>query len=383
MSAVRQNQPVAKSGIDTIALVNELGPRFAARAAEHDASDAFVAENYAELKGRGAFAAGIPEELGGGGASYPELCAMLGALARYCSSTALALSMHTHLVASVVWRWRRDPQAVEGLLRRIVNERLVLISTGASDWLNGSGRAERVDGGWRVNARKIFGSGVPAGDFLITGAVCDDPETGATVLQFPLSLKANGVRILDTWYVMGMRATGSHDVAIEDAFVPDTAISGRRPQGKWHLLMHVAATNAFPIVYSVYLGISEAARDLAIQRTRERGRSDADVCYLVGEMENELATARLAHADMVKTAATAEPGAETTNRIMIGRTLVGRAAIRTVEKAMEVVSGAALYRNIGLERLFRDVQGARYHPLQEKAQHRYAGRMALGLDIDG
>jgi alkylation response protein AidB-like acyl-CoA dehydrogenase len=147
--------------------------------------------------------------------------------------------------------------------------------------------------------------------------------------------------------------------------------------------MHVAATNAFPIVYSVYLGISEAARDLAIQRTRERGRSDADVCYLVGEMENELATARLAHADMVKTAATAEPGAETTNRIMIGRTLVGRAAIRTVEKAMEVVSGAALYRNIGLERLFRDVQGARYHPLQEKAQHRYAGRMALGLDIDG
>jgi alkylation response protein AidB-like acyl-CoA dehydrogenase len=100
-------------------------------------------------------------------------------------------------------------------------------------------------------------------------------------------------------------------------------------------------------------------------------------------MENELATARLAHADMVKTAATAEPGAKTTNRIMIGRTLVGRAAIRTVEKAMEVVSGAALYRNIGLERLFRDVQGARYHPLQEKAQHRYAGRMALGLDIDG
>jgi acyl-CoA dehydrogenase len=47
------------------------------------------------------------------------------------------------------------------------------------------------------------------------------------------------------------------------------------------------------------------------------------------------------------------------------------------------VSGAALYHSTGLERLFRDVQGARYHPLQEKAQQRYAGRMALGLDIDG
>jgi hypothetical protein len=53
--------------------------------------------------------------------------------------------------------------------------------------------------------------------------------------------------------------------------------------------MHVAATNVFQIVYSVYLGIAEAARDLAIQRTRERERGNTDVCYLVGEMENELA----------------------------------------------------------------------------------------------
>jgi alkylation response protein AidB-like acyl-CoA dehydrogenase len=122
---------------------------------------------------------------------------------------------------------------------------------------------------------------------------------------------------------------------------------------------------------------------LAVQRTRERGRDDADTCSLIGEMENELTIARLAHADMVATAATAEPGSESTNRIMTGRTLVGRAAIRTVDRAMEVMGGAALYRNTGLERLFRDVQGVRYHPLQEKVQHRYAGRMALGLDIDG
>ena len=383
MSVIRQSAAPIETPADWVKLIREFGPHFAARATEHDANDTFVAENYDELKAHGVFAVGIPAELGGGDASYPELCEMLRELARFCGSTALALAMHTHLVATIVWRWRRDPQAVEGLLRRVVNERLVLISTGASDWLNGSGKAERVEGGWRVTARKIFGSGVPAGDYLITGAVCDDPETGATVLHFPLSLKADGVHILDTWRVMGMRATGSHDVSIEDAFVPDMAISGWRPQGKWHLLMHVAVFNAFPLVYGVYLGIAEAARDLAIQRTRERGRNDADICYLVGEMENELATARLGHADMVVAAATGEPGAEATNRIMIGRTLVGRASIRTVEKAMEVVSGAALYRNVGLERLFRDVQGARYHSLQEKAQHRYTGRLPLGLNIDG
>lgn len=266
MSAVRQNPSSTRSGVDLIALISELGPRFAARAAEHDASESFVAENYAELKECDVFAAGIPGELGGGGAPYPEVCDALRVLAQYCSSTALALAMHTHLVAAIVWRWRRDPQAVEAFLRRVVNERLVLISTGASDWLNGTGKAERVEGGWRVNARKIFGSGVPAGDFLMTGAVCNDPEAGATVLHFPLSLKAAGVRVLDTWHVLGMRATGSHDVAIEGAFVPDSAISARRPQGKWHLLLHLAVMIAWPIVYGVYLGTAEAARDLTVRR---------------------------------------------------------------------------------------------------------------------
>jgi acyl-CoA dehydrogenase len=90
----------------------------------------------------------------------------------------------------------------------------------------------------------------------------------------------------------------------------------------------------------------------------------------------------MALADMVDCAATWEPGAETTNRIMIGRTLVARAAIATVEKAMEVAGGASFFRAAGLERLFRDVQGARFHRPQERAQLRFSGRLALGLDID-
>lgn len=66
----------------------------------------------------------------------------------------------------------------------------------------------------------------------------------------------------------------------------------------------------------------------------------------------------------------------------IGETVAGRAAIRTVEAAMELASGAGFYRDLGLERLFRDVQGARYHPLRGSAQLTYAGRVALGLDVN-
>ena len=73
------------------------------------------------------------------------------------------------------------------------------------------------------------------------------------------------------------------------------------------------------------------------------------------------------------------PSAETVNEVMIGRTLVARHAINAVELAMELAGGASFYRKTGLERRFRDIQGARFHPLQAGPQARYAGAVALGL----
>ena len=365
---------------DWPAVMRELGPRFAARAAAHDAADTFVSENYADLKTHKVFSAGVPTELGGAGASHAELCSMLQVLARFCGSTALALSMHTHQVATNAWRWRHEGAPVEPMLRRVAAEELVLISSGGSDWLAGSGTAERCEGGYRVKARKIFASGCPSGQMFITSAVEQDPERGPTVLHFPVPLGGDGVTITDTWHTLGMRGTGSHDVLI-DVFVPEASVGVRRPQGTWHPLFHTIYMVAFPLIYAVYTGIAEGARDLALREAMKK-REDAYVVSLVGEMENELATTRMALASMIQ-AATGRPGPETTNTVLIGRTLVGRSAIRTVEKAMEVTGGAAFFRSLGLERMFRDVQAARYHPLQEKPQLRYTGRLALGLDVNG
>src|SRR5215510_14971478 len=218
---------------DWVAVARQLGPTFAARAAAHDANDTFVADNYAELKQHKVFSAGVPTELGGGGASHAELCAMLRELAHACGSTALALSMHTHLLAATVWRWRQG-QPVEPLLKRIAAEETVLISSGGSDWLDSSGKAEKVDGGFRVTARKIFSSGCPMGDLLVTSAVYDDPQDGPTALHFPVAFMAEGVTIMDNWRTLGMRGTGSHDTVLDGVFVPESAVSLRRPKGKWH-----------------------------------------------------------------------------------------------------------------------------------------------------
>jgi alkylation response protein AidB-like acyl-CoA dehydrogenase len=368
--------------IDWLSRAAEIAKDIAADAPLHDAEDSFVAGGFARLKADGFFKAMAPTEFGGGGVEVGEMCAVIRRLGAACGSTALAFAMHSHLVAVAAWRWRHQNAPTEGLLKRVANEDLVLVSTGGSDWLPSGGVAVKVEGGFKVSGRKPFSSGCPAGDLMSTSAVYDDPEAGPTVLHFAVPMKAPGVKVLDTWRVLGMRGTGSNDIELCDVFVPDAAVSGRRPQGVWHPLFHAISMIAFPLIYSAYVGVAEGARDRTLARLK--GQAEDEILpYLVGEMQNAFAATEMAHDAMVRLAETSTPGAETTGRIMTARTLVGRGAIETVERAMEAAGGRAFYRDAGLERAFRDVQGARYHPLQEKPQLRYAGRLALGWSIDG
>ena len=367
---------------DWLARADRIGARIAARAAEHDAEDSFVTEAYALLKSEGLFKALVPVEFGGGGATVTEICQVIRRLGASCGSTALAFAMHSHLVAVAAWRWRRQKAPTEGLLKRVAAEDLVLVSSGGSDWLPSGGTATRVEGGFRITARKAFSSGCPAGDLLVTSAVHDDPEAGPTVLHFAVPLKAPGVTIRDTWRVLGMRGTGSNDIELDEVFVPDAAISGRRPQGTWHPLFHIISMIAFALIYAAYVGVAEGARARALAMVRRKA-PDVLTAALVGEMENAFVAADMALARMVELAETGAPGPEATSLAMTCRTLVGRAAIETVERAMEAAGGQAFYRRAGLECAFRDIQGARFHPMQEKPQTVLAGRVALGWDIDG
>jgi alkylation response protein AidB-like acyl-CoA dehydrogenase len=346
---------------DWVAVARELGTDFARQARAHDADDSFVAENYAALRERGVGAAGVPAELGGGGATHAELCAMIRELARHCSSTALAFSMHTHPIAAQTYSWRAGNKGPEALLRRVAADKLIVATSGGSDWLNGSGKLEKVEGGFRLTGRKIFGSGAAGAELLLTMGIYDDPKDGPTVIHLPVPLKAEGVKILDTWKVLGMRGTASHDILLDNVFVPEAAAGLRRAPGKWHPFMHLVVLNAMPIVYAAYLGAAETARDLALS-VAARKKNDETIPYLVGELENQLVTAQVVHASMVELAATAKPGPETTSAMLSRRAIVARAVLGTVDRAMETAGGAAFFRDTGIERLFRDVQAARYHP---------------------
>lgn len=375
-----QVQPIAPAReFDAVRIADELGRRFAATEVQDE--DRFVADNINALKEAGLVEAGVPRELGGGGASYEDLAEMLRVLARYCGSTALAFSMHTHQVAIPAWRWTHQKfTGAEPLLKRVATERIILLSSGGSDWISGSGKAEKVDGGYRITGRKVFTSGAPLGNLLMTSAVLDSEE-GPMVIHFGLPMNSPHVKVLDNWRTLGMRGTGSHDVLIDGHVVPDTAVSVMRKAGQWHSIFQIIGTLAFPLVYSVYLGIAESARDIAVELARKR-RTDRNVLSLVGQMETSLRAAQLARNGMLATVARGAPSAESINEVMIGRQLVERSAIRTVELAMEAAGGAGFYRAQGLERRFRDIQAARYHPLQAGPQAEYAGATALGLPTD-
>jgi alkylation response protein AidB-like acyl-CoA dehydrogenase len=280
--------------------VRTIAPVLEAEADQHDREGSFVARSYDALRQQRFFSMAVPPALGGGGASYPELCETVRELARHCGSTALAFSMHSHLVAASVWRHLHG-QPAEKLLRKVADEEAVLLSTGASDWIDSNGTMERVDGGFLLSARKIFGSGGPAASMLIASAPYQDPKEGPQVLHFPVPTSAEGVSFASDWDSLGMRGTGSNTVILDRVFIPDETIVLRRPRGQWHPVWSVVMTVAPPIYMAPYVGLAEAAaskaRELAAESTDE-----PRVVLQAGELENALAATRIVWQSMVENA---------------------------------------------------------------------------------
>ncbi|MEM6703121.1 MAG: acyl-CoA dehydrogenase family protein [Acidobacteriota bacterium] len=368
----------AGSPRDWDARARRLARGFAADAAATDASGEFVHANFDVLREQGALAMAVPTEMGGDGASYSTVCSVLRTLAQGCPSTALALSMHQHVVAAQLWSHRQGGPG-QAVLERVAREDIVLVSTGGTDWLSSNGTVEAVEGGFKVTARKVFASGSPAGDVLVTSAPYEDPDEGWQVLHFPVSLSAGGVSLEDDWDVVGMRGTGSQTVVLNEVFVPEGSVGLRRPRGEWHPVWNTVLTVALPIISSVYVGIAERAAELA----RASARGDAGrLCDAHGDLENELTAARIALESLIDNAQEGHftNSLERANAALVRKTLAIEAAQRATAAAVEAAGGRSFYRDFGLEQLWRDVQAGSFHPLPKRRQVRFSGSVALGLD---
>ncbi|NMN99547.1 acyl-CoA dehydrogenase family protein [Antrihabitans stalactiti] len=363
---------------DWVGLAREIGATLRPEVAERDRTGEISAPAFDALRTTGLSSALVPTEFGGGGASHAEIGRALRELGRDDPSTAVAFAMHSHLVATQVWRHKHGMDASK-VFEKVAGSQAILISTGASDWMASNGTAERVEGGYRVSARKAPASGCEVGDIIVTSIRWDDAPDGPNVLHIAVPKSADGVSIESTWDTMGLRATGSHTVVLDDVFVPHAAVSLIRPADVWPPLLNIVIGAALPLVMSAYLGIADAAVTTA--RTVVAGRREAHTFQLVGEMMNAYTTAEDLIAAMFADSDDLRfPNTDAfASKILCRKTVVAEALIETVRLAIEVTGGFGYSRQGEIERLYRDIHGGLFHPLPRAKQTQFTGRVTLGL----
>jgi alkylation response protein AidB-like acyl-CoA dehydrogenase len=359
-----------------------LGSDLARHAERHDRDGTFAEEGLTAVREAGLLAAGVPAELGGAGASIGTLAMVQRELAKHCASTALATSMHQHVVAFTAWRFRRGLPAAEATLRRVADEGIVLVSTGGADQTHPRGEATKVDGGYQVSGHKIFCSQSPVGTAMSTMFAYDDPEQGRRVLNMAVPFAADGVRVLDDWDAMGMRGTGSNSVVLEDVFVPEDKVLANRPHGVVDGPLQVILSIAFPIISAVYLGVAEAAYAAALDAAAARA-DDRIVQRQVGLMANRLRVAGWALDGAIATVGDdPQPDMETVAAVMAMKREIGLAGIEVCDIAMEVAGGASFSRGSVVERCYRDIRAIKFHPFSPEMTLVHAGAVALGQPAD-
>ena len=384
MTTMMETQDAQAREAELVAWAAGFGPVLAEHAARHDAEGSWVQESFELLRDAGFLALAVPTELGGMGATIRQTSMVMRELAHYCASTALALSMHQHVTTFMAWRYRREVPGAEATLRRIVDDRIVLVSTGGGDFVSPRGEAVRVDGGYKVSGRKIFASQSPVGAVMSTMFPFEDPERGLRVLNMSVPFNDPGVTVHDNWDTLGMRGTASNDVTITDVFVPDERVLADRPHGVVDPPLQVIASIAFSIVDGVYLGVAEAAATAAIELVTGQAKGDdPSVQRLVGLMRNRLQVAGWAlDGSLAVVGDDPAPSMETVAAVMAAKREISLAGIEVCDLAMEIAGGAAFFKGSPIERAYRDIRGIKFHPFSIEMTLLHAGRLALGRPCD-
>ena len=267
---------------EIVDLAAGLVPGLAARAAGYDEADAFCHEDFDEMVAAGYTAITVPAELGGMGASALDLVAAQSRLAEGNPATALAVNMHLHGVGLLAEGFR---DRVEPFLKQVATEGAILAGgfsepqSGGNWWYQASTATPLPGGGYRLSGTKTFFTGWPRATHLfLTAAV--ETEAGREPIGFLVPRPERGVRVLGDWKAMGMRATGSNALAIDELEIPpECVVAMGFPMAVSFL---VGSHWSWPSFASVFLGAAEAAfrhvtDGLPRRRNEGLGQSLADL----------------------------------------------------------------------------------------------------------
>ncbi|HTZ35647.1 MAG TPA: acyl-CoA dehydrogenase family protein [Stellaceae bacterium] len=369
-----------------------LAADFATRAAAHDRDASHPVENYARLREEGFLALTVAVAWGGGGASLLDHTVAYEALGAGCPSTALAFNMH----ASVVMPILESPEVTHDAKRRLAD--LVvrdgrLIAGNFSEPITTSligarplkTRARRVAGGYRVSGRKMFASMIEAADLVMVGAAVEGAGPAAG-LVFLLPRQAEGRRVEADWDVLGMRATRSDSLILDDCFVPDAAVLHRADD--MTRLRQASLHWLWGSYTPVYLGVAQAAYDelrrVAASR-RPEGYAQPLACHpdirrAVATMSADIEAARLVTYRSAWLADREGMTADATASLYRAKYLVGETVARVTRTALTLGGAHGIFKGSRLEQLFRDGALGPLHPPPADFCLYNMGLHELGLD---
>ena len=366
---------LSKKQADLIALAESLGPAFAKRAGKYDREASFPFENYADLKKAGLLGLCVPEKFGGLGADLRTYALVSATLGKYCGATALTFNMHA---CSTLWpglladdlEMTPEQQAEHARYRSVHFERVVTEGAiYAQPFSEGSAAAAgkapfgtlatKVEGGWRINGRKIFASLSGAAHFY--GVLCTEDKPGHSMrdtLYIAVPADCPGFSITGDWDPLGMRGTVSRTLVFKDAFVPDDA--QMMPRG-----LYFQAAGRWPHMFTTlsptYMGIAIAACEFTVRYLRGEVAGTPPVKrrmyptkqIAVAEMWVKLEQTRALFLRMLEDARV-DPPKDARLRAYATQYTIMENANALCALAIRTCGGQSMLKSLPLERLYRD-----------------------------
>lgn len=372
---------------DLDAILPGLTAAFATTAGQHDREASFPTANFEALRQAGLLALTAPARLGGLEADLPTALKVISAVARGEPATALVLVMQYLFHASVEGRsgWP------EHLKQRVIGEAIsdgALINalrvepdlgTPARGGLPGT-VARRTPEGWRISGRKIYSTGSTALTWLVVWARSDDgPDQGGPLVGgWLVRADTPGVVIEESWDHLGLRASASHDVILDEVLVPLDHALDPQPVGSPPPYPVSFATWSAVLTAAIYDAQARAARDWLVDFLANRKPANLGVALstlprfqeAVGDIDGLLLSNRV----LLDTAARGEVDGVQAGLV---KHLVTENAISVVEKALKLTGNPGLTRHNDLERHHRDVLCGRVHTPQSDVVLTSAGKAAF------
>lgn len=369
--------------------------RIADHAADADRSGELATDSLAILRDAGFPGAAVPAQFGGAGASLLECCALQRRLGAADPALAVAVNMHLFSVGLMVEHWRRRSDTSWLVMEAIATQRRLLASAFAEPHLGGSVtrstmRATRVPKGWAVSGVKR-----PCSLAAVADLVCLQVQAGDELLVALLPTTAPGLSVERTWNSLGMRASGSDTLRLDECVIPDELVFYRAPAGAEDDDVLAAGIVWFCLTStSVYLGLAQAAIGSARsvttrQRVAHLDAARAELPSVQALLGDHLARLFALEAACVAVAGRLDDDADP-QELLPAALAVKQTAIDVVPELVgalaESCGGAAYGRSLPLERYWRDAQAICFHPPTRAATRQFLSRRSLGvpafLDLD-